>query len=74
MEYHQIGKSGLKVSKFGLGTMSFGYPTEEKEAIKMIDIAFDQGINFIDTANRYPGIEPYLGRSEQIIGKALKGR
>ena len=69
MEYGNIKGTGLKVSKFCLGTMMFGGQTEEDESIKIIDYAFDHGVNFFDTADTYTG-----GRSEEIVGKALEGK
>jgi len=63
MEYIDFGKTGLRVSRFGLGCMRF--PADEKEAIKMVRHAIDNGVNYIDTAYTYPG-------SEEIVGKALK--
>ncbi|MFA9381956.1 MAG: aldo/keto reductase [Acetanaerobacterium sp.] len=63
MEYTQYGKTGLNVSRFGLGCMRF--PSEEAEAIKMVRYAIDNGVNYIDTAYVY-------ANSEVITGKALK--
>ncbi|MEO1050924.1 MAG: aldo/keto reductase [Bacteroidota bacterium] len=73
MKFKRLGNSGLLVSQLGLGTMLFGEEsdrsTPEKEAIDMIDRFLDAGGNHIDTADVYAG-----GRSEEITGKALKGR
>ena len=69
MKYRQMGKTGLMVSEICLGTMTFGNQLEEKGAIEVIDYALDNGINFIDEADLY--VE---GLSEQIVGKALKGK
>jgi aryl-alcohol dehydrogenase-like predicted oxidoreductase len=66
MEYRNLGRSGLKVSKLCLGTMMFGGPTEEAEAHRIIAQARAAGINFIDTADVYAG-----GRSEAITGRAI---
>lgn len=63
MEYTQYGKTGLKVSRFGLGCMRF--PQEEREAIEMVRYAIDNGVNYLDTAYAYKD-------SEVITGKALK--
>jgi predicted aldo/keto reductase-like oxidoreductase len=63
MEYVQYGKTGMKVSRFGLGCMRL--PSDEKEAIEMIRHAIDNGVNYIDTAYIYKD-------SEYITGKALK--
>lgn len=69
MEYRTLGRSGVKVSPLCLGCMNFGGPTDEDESIRIIHQAIDAGINFIDTANVYND-----GVSEQIVGKALKGK
>ena len=69
MEYRNVGRTGLKVSKFCLGTMTFGDQASESDAISMTHAAMDAGLNFIDTADVY-----VKGRSEEIVGKALKGR
>jgi predicted aldo/keto reductase-like oxidoreductase len=63
MEYKQYGKTGMKVSRFGLGCMRF--PTDEKEAIEMVRYAIDNGVNYLDTAYMYK-------ESERITGEALK--
>ncbi len=69
MEYRRIGRSGLKVSEICLGTMTFGASTDEDEAKRIVNLAFDAGINFFDTADGYS-----LGLAEEILGKTLKGR
>ena len=69
MQYKKMGRTGLKVSALGMGTMFFGEQVFEADAIKIMDTAFDLGINLFDTANGY--IE---GRSEEIVGKALKNK
>jgi len=69
MDYRRMGRSGLKVSELCLGTMTFGHSTDETEAAKIVDMAFDAGINFFDTANSYAET-----RSETILGNTLKGR
>ena len=53
MEYRKMGRTGLKVSSFCLGTMTFGRQVEEKESIRIIHQAIDVGVNFIDTADMY---------------------
>jgi aryl-alcohol dehydrogenase-like predicted oxidoreductase len=70
VEYRKLGGSGLRVSEICLGTMTFGNQVEEAEAIKIIEKALDAGVNFIDTAD----IIYAKGRSEEIVGKALKGK
>jgi aryl-alcohol dehydrogenase-like predicted oxidoreductase len=71
MEYRTLGRTGVKVSAYTLGTMMFGPwgNTDEDESVRMIQAALDAGINFVDTADVYGE-----GRSEEIVGKALKGR
>ena len=69
MEYINLPGTGLKVSRLSLGTMTFGGQTSEKDSLAIFDLAFEQGINFWDTANMYNA-----GNSEIITGKALKGR
>jgi len=64
-----LGPTGLKVSRLGLGTMNFGWHTGEAEAIRLVHKALEAGINFFDTADIYS-----QGKSEAILGKALKGR
>jgi len=69
MDYVSLGCSGLQVSRLCMGTMTFGDQTDEALAIQMVDRARDEGINFFDTADMYS-----TGVSEQILGKALKGK
>lgn len=71
MQYRNLGRTGLKVSPYCLGTMMFGAiaNADHDECVGMIHKALDFGINFIDTADAYS-----QGESEEIVGKALKGR
>ncbi|MEE3627590.1 aldo/keto reductase [Nitrospirillum sp. BR 11752] len=71
MQYRTLGRTGMKVSPYCLGAMMFGAMAnpDHDEAIRIIHKALDAGINFIDTADFYS-----QGESEQIVGKALKGR
>jgi aryl-alcohol dehydrogenase-like predicted oxidoreductase len=66
MEYRTLGRIGVKVSPFCLGTDNFANPTPEDEAKRMLNRALEAGINFIDTSNSYA-----QGESERIIGRAL---
>lgn len=68
MEYTYLGRTGLEVSRFCLGTMNFGPQTNEKDSFAIMDRALDLGINFFDTANVYGG-EKGKGITEQIIGR-----
>ncbi|MFI9204850.1 aldo/keto reductase [Streptomyces sp. NPDC053048] len=67
MEYTQLGRTGLKVSRLVLGTMNFGPQTDEPDSHAIMDAALDAGINFFDTANVY-GWGENKGRTEEIIG------
>ena len=68
MEYTQLGRTGLKVSRLCLGTMNFGPQTTEQDSYAIMDKALDLGINFFDTANVY-GWKLGEGVTEQIIGR-----
>jgi NDP-hexose 2,3-enoyl reductase len=67
MEYTQLGRSGLTVSRLCLGTMNFGPETSEEDSHAIMDRALDIGINFFDTANVY-GWGENKGRTEHILG------
>lgn len=67
MAYRILGRTGLRVSPLTLGAMNFGNRTSPEESRRIIDRAIDANINFIDTANVYS-----RGRSEEIVGEALK--
>src|SRR5256885_10121131 len=71
MDYRPLGRTSVQVSKLCLGTMMFGVwgNTDHDDSIRIIHRALDAGINFIDTADVYSA-----GESEEIVGKALKGR
>ncbi len=69
MEYRNLGRTGVKVSRLCLGTMMFGGPASEADSIRIIHRAIDDGINFIDTANIYNA-----GESEVVVGKAIADR
>ena len=68
MEYTNLGRTGLKVSRLCLGTMNFGPQTDEQTSHEIMSRAIDLGINFFDTANVY-GWELGEGITEQIIGR-----
>ncbi|HSP52063.1 MAG TPA: aldo/keto reductase, partial [Cryobacterium sp.] len=67
MDYTQLGRSGLEVSRLCLGTMNFGQWTPEAEAHLIMDSARGHGINYLDTANVY-GDSAGKGGTEKIIG------
>jgi NDP-hexose C3-ketoreductase / dTDP-4-oxo-2-deoxy-alpha-D-pentos-2-ene 2,3-reductase len=70
MEYTNLGRTGLSVSRLCLGTMNFGPKTSEDDSYVVMDRALDHGINFFDTANVY-GWKTGEGVTEQIIGRWL---
>jgi aryl-alcohol dehydrogenase-like predicted oxidoreductase len=69
MQYRKVGRTGLKISAAALGTGFFGTHTGEADANKIMDVAFEKGINLFDTANSYAG-----GKSEEIVGKFIKNK
>ena len=69
MDYVNLGRTGLKVSRICLGCLTFGGQADEKESMRIVDTALDAGINFFDTANVYTET-----LSERFLAKALKGR
>lgn len=69
MNYRRLGNSNLRVSPLCLGTMMFGEQTPDDEAARIVASAREQGVNFIDTADVYND-----GRSEQVLGRLLKGQ
>jgi|SRR5678815_1041849 aryl-alcohol dehydrogenase-like predicted oxidoreductase len=68
MQYVQLGRSGVKVSRLCLGTMNFGPETSETDSFAIMDRALELGLNFFDTANVY-GWKVGEGWTEQIIGR-----
>jgi len=76
MDYRELGRTGVKVSRLCLGTMTFGEQNSEAEGHAQMDYAFDRGINIFDAAEIYP-VPPKpetQGRSEAIIGTWLAAR
>src|SRR5438445_12795922 len=71
MERTTLGRTGIQVSRYCLGAMMFGAwgNRDHDDCVRIIHHALDNGINFIDTADVYSA-----GESEEIVGKALKGR
>lgn len=84
MKYSFLGRTGVQISKIGVGSATFGVAPLEVEAIKIVNRAFDLGVNHFDCANSYgnqsrfdrPGAPPADQRAsaEEIMGKALKGK
>lgn len=76
MKIKRLGRTGLKVSEICLGTMTFGAQADEATGFAIMDKAAAAGVNFIDTADVYP-VPPSpdsVGRTEEIVGKWLKGK
>ena len=78
MRQNSIPGTDLRVSPICLGTMTFGTPVAETDAVRLVHHAHDRGVNFIDTANMYEGYTRTIGSpggvAEQILGKAIAGR
>src|SRR4051812_39456713 len=77
MAYGHLGRSGLLVSRIGLGTMNFGYTVNEADSFAVMDAAVDAGITFFDTADVYggpqsPDMKQGYGIAEETVGKWLQ--
>ena len=76
MRYRYIGRTGLRVSPICLGTMTFGTQCDKTEAFKIMDKAYESGVNFFDTAEIYP-VPPsgeLGGLTEEIVGEWLQDK
>ena len=71
MEYKKLGRTGLKVSRVCLGTMTFGNQCDTAQSHEILDYALEAGISFLDTADIYPanGVPEDIGKTERIIGE-----
>ncbi|MCL5952756.1 MAG: aldo/keto reductase [Chloroflexi bacterium] len=76
MEYRRLGKTGLHVSQLCLGTMTFGWTADERNAYEVLNASLEAGINFIDTADIYSRWHPGNpgGVAETLIGNWLRGK
>ncbi len=74
MHYRRLGRTGLRVSAFCVGTSNFGYQTEKAEAFAILGAAAEAGVNFVDTADMYPGGTDTVGVTEEIVGEWLAQR
>jgi aryl-alcohol dehydrogenase-like predicted oxidoreductase len=74
MELARLGRSGLRVSRLGVGTMTFGTQMDESAAHLLLDEAYESGINYFDTAEIYPvpAAPETHGAAETILGRWLK--
>lgn len=74
MKRNRLGKSSIVVSDICMGTMTFGNQADEKTAFRIMDMAFEAGVDFYDTAEMYP-VPPdtkYVGATEEIVGRWMK--
>lgn len=74
MKSKRLGGSAIAVSDICMGTMTFGAQADEAAAHRILDMAFEAGVNFYDTAENYP-VPPrldYAGRTEEIVGRWMK--
>ena len=76
MEHVQFGRTGLKVSRLCLGTMTFGFQSDRDTSFAVMDAAQEAGITFFDTADMYPLGAPFadLGRTEELVGEWMSGK
>jgi 1-deoxyxylulose-5-phosphate synthase len=76
MRHVHLGRTGLRVSRICLGTMTFGLQCDEPSSVAILDRAAAGGITFLDTSDVYPigGTLETVGRTEEIIGRWLQGR
>jgi aryl-alcohol dehydrogenase-like predicted oxidoreductase len=76
MKHIQFGRTGLRVSRLCLGTMTFGLQCDEALSHAIMDTSAEGGVDFIDTADVYPlgGDGKTVGRTEEIVGSWLKGK
>ncbi len=76
MDYANFGRTGLRVSKLCLGTMTFGLQCDEPQSRAVLDTAAEGGIDFLDAADVYPlgGDKGTAGRTEEIVGRWLQGK
>src|SRR5689334_11479300 len=76
MKIKSLGRTGLKVSEVGLGTMTFGNQADQATSFAIMDEADKAGVNFFDTADVYPRVRDLgtVGTTEEIVGKWVQER
>jgi aryl-alcohol dehydrogenase (NADP+) len=74
MDHVRFGRTGLRVSRLCLGTMTFGYQCDDETSLAIMDTAYDSGITFFDTADVYPlgGPVETVGRTEELVGEWMQ--
>ncbi len=74
MDHVRFGRTGLRVSRLCLGTMTFGFQSDDDTSFAIMDAAFDAGITFFDTADVYPlgGPIESIGRTEELVGDWMR--
>ena len=66
MSYRRLGRTALRVGPIAMGSVNFGWNTDEAESFRMMNFALDHGLNLIDTADSY-----HAGKSEELIGRLI---
>ena len=76
MESRRLGTTGLRVPPLCLGTMTFGLQCDRDRSFEILDAAFEQELDFLDTADVYPlgGTLETVGRTEEILGEWMAER
>lgn len=76
MDHIRLGRTGLQVSRLCLGTMTFGLQCDEPTSVAILERAAEAGVDFLDTSDVYPlgGDQATVGRTEEILGRWLKGK
>jgi len=76
MPLTQLGRTGLRVSRICLGTMTFGAQCDEPTSGAIMDVAAEHGVDFFDTADMYPipSVPETVGRTEEFVGRWLRGK
>lgn len=76
MKINPLGRSGIRVSRICMGTMTFGSQNDEAQSFRLMDIAFERGVNFFDSAEMYsfPADPATQGMSERLLGSWIRVR
>jgi aryl-alcohol dehydrogenase-like predicted oxidoreductase len=76
MKWRALGRTGIRVPELCLGTMTFGFQSDEATSFAILDRAYEAGVTFLDAADVYPlgGDMTTVGRTEEILGRWMKAR